>query len=336
MENEEPQEGSIVLYQADGRNVPVQVTYKDETFWMTQKGMAELFGVDSDTISVHLRNIYKEGELVKDATTEILSVVRNEGGRTVRRSLTFYNLDAIIAVGYRVNSKQATQFRIWATGVLHEYIVKGFALNDDMLKNGRPFGDDYFEELLARIRDIRTSERRFYQKITDLFSEVSWDYDPKSQTARDFFASFQNKMHYAITGLTAAEIITSRVDSSKANMGLTNWKGSPKGHPHAGDVAIAKNYLSKDELEALNTLTTGLLDLTEARVRRHTLTSMSECAELIDQYLRLAGMPLLEGKGNRGHKQAVDKAMDEYRKWDKTRENDFDKFVKGVEDGEPR
>ena len=336
MENETPQEGSIVLYQADGRNVPVQVAYHDETFWMTQKNIAALFDVNVRTISEHLKNIYETAELQQESTIRNFRIVRQEGSRQVAREISFYNLDAIIAVGYRVNSKQATQFRIWATSVLHEYIVKGFALNDDMLKNGRPFGDDYFEELLARIRDIRTSERRFYQKITDLFSEVSWDYDPKSQTARDFFASFQNKMHYAITGLTAAEIITSRVDSSKTNIGLTNWKGSPKGHPHAGDVAIAKNYLSKDELDALNTLTTGLLDLTEARVKRHTLTSMSECAELIDQYLRLAGMPLLEGKGNRGHKQAVDKAMDEYRKWDRMRENDFDKFVKGVEDGGPR
>lgn len=333
MESEEPQEGSIVLYQADGRNVPVQVTYKDETFWMTQSGIADLFSVTKQNISYHLKNIFDTGELDKEAVVKDFLTTAVDGKQY---HVAFYDLDAIIAVGYRVNSKQATQFRIWATSVLHEYIVKGFALNDDMLKNGRPFGDDYFEELLARIRDIRTSERRFYQKITDLFSEVSWDYDPKSQTARDFFAGFQNKMHYAITGLTAAEIITSRADSSKTNMGLTNWKGSPKGHPHAGDVAIAKNYLSKDELEALNTLTTGLLDLTEARVRRHTLTSMSECADLIDQYLRLAGMPLLEGKGNRGHNQAVDKAMDEYRKWDKARENDFDRFVKGVEDGGPR
>ena len=290
------QEGSIVLYQADGRNIPAQVVFLDETFWMTQKQMGELFGVSVPTISEHLGNIYDTAELQRDSTIRKIRTVRQEGDRQVSRDLAFYDLDAIIAVGYRVNSRQATQFRIWTTNVLREYIIKGFALNDDMLRNGRPFGEDYFEELLSRIRDIRTSERRFWQKITDLFSEVSWDYDPKSQTARDFFANFQNKMHYAITGQTAAEIIMARADSSKENMGLTCWKGSPKGHPHSADVTVAKNYLDERELDALNTLTTGLLDLTEARVKRRTLTSMSECAALIDRYIDLAGMPLLVGR----------------------------------------
>lgn len=324
-------EASIVLYQADGRNVPVRVTYRDDTFWMTQSGMAELFDTSQQNISLHMRNIYDTGELEEEATHKDFLCVRREGAREVRRNVSHYNLDAVIAVGYRVNSKSATRFRIWATGVLREYVVKGFALNDDMLKNGRPFGEDYFEELLARIRDIRVSERRFWQKITDLFSEVSWDYDPKSAVAREFFAGFQNKMHYAITGRTAAEIIMERADASKENMGLTNWKGSPEGHPHSADVTVAKNYLDERELDALNTLTTGLLDLTEARVKRRTLTSMSECAALIDKYIDLAGMPLLADRGRRGHDEAARKALDEYRKWDRLRESDFDRFAKSVE-----
>lgn len=218
---DEPQEGRIILYQEDGRNVPVEVTYWRETFWLTQQKMAELFNVTVPTINEHLKNIFSSGELTETSTIRKSRIVRQEGSRQVSREISFYNLDAIIAVGYRVNSRQATQFRQWATGILREYIVKGFALNDDMLKNGRPFGDDYFEELLDRIRDIRTSERRFWQKVTDLFSEVSYDYDPNSQTARDFFASCQNKMHYAVTHQTAAEIVMDRVDAGKPNMGLT-------------------------------------------------------------------------------------------------------------------
>lgn len=309
--------------------MPVEVTYWQETFWLTQQKMAELFDTSASNVSMHLKNIFVSGELEESSC-----VIKFRISEFNKKPTNFYNLDAIIAVGYRVNSKQATQFRQWATGVLREYIVKGFALNDDMLKNGRPFGNDYFEDLLARIRDIRTSGRRFWQKITDLFSEVSWDYDPKSQTARDFFASFQNKMHYAITGQTAAEIIMGRADSTKPNMGLTTWKGAPKGHPHSADVIVAKNYLNEEELTALNTLTTGLLDLTEARVRRHTLTSMEECAVLIDQYISLAGMPLLEGKGNRGHAQMERKALDEFRKWDTTRESDFDRFARELDSGQ--
>lgn len=328
---DEPQKGQIILYQEDGRNVPVEVTYWRETFWLTQQKMAELFNVTVPTINEHLKNIFSSGELTETSTIRKSRIVRQEGSRQVSREISFYNLDAIIAVGYRVNSRQATQFRQWATGILREYIVKGFALNDDMLKNGRPFGDDYFEELLDRIRDIRTSERRFWQKVTDLFSEVSYDYDPNSQTARDFFASCQNKMHYAVTHQTAAEIVMDRVDAGKPNMGLTTWKGAPKGHPRSTDVTVAKNYLNEREMKALNTLTTGLLDLVEARVLNHTLTSMEECATLIDQYISLSGMPLLEGKGNRGHEQMRRKALDEFHKWDAARESDFDRFAKGLD-----
>lgn len=322
----EPQEGRIILYQEDGRNVPVEVTYWRETFWLTQQKMAELFDTTASNISMHLKNIFESGEL-----DESSCLIKFRISEFNKKPTNFYNLDAIIAVGYRVNSRQATQFRQWATGILREYIVKGFALNDDMLKNGRPFGDDYFEELLDRIRDIRTSERRFWQKVTDLFSEVSYDYDPNSQTARDFFAGCQNKMHYAVTHQTAAEIVMDRADADKPNMGLTTWKGAPKGHPRSTDVTVAKNYLNEREMKALNTLTTGLLDLVEARVLNHTLTSMEECATLIDQYISLSGMPLLEGKGNRGHEQMKRKALDEFHKWDATRESDFDRFTKGLD-----
>lgn len=323
---DEPQEGRIILYQEDGRNVPVEVTYWRETFWLTQQKMANLFDTTTSNISMHLKNIFESGEL-----DESSCLIKFRISEFNKKPTNFYNLDAIIAVGYRVNSRQATQFRQWATGILREYIVKGFALNDDMLKNGRPFGDDYFEELLDRIRDIRTSERRFWQKVTDLFSEVSYDYDPNSQTARDFFASCQNKMHYAVTHQTAAEIVMNRVDAGKPNMGLTTWKGAPKGHPRSTDVTVAKNYLNEREMKALNTLTTGLLDLVEARVLNHTLTSMEECATLIDQYISLSGMPLLEGKGNRGHEQMRRKAIDEFHKWDAARESDFDRFTKGLD-----
>ncbi|WP_347010742.1 RhuM family protein [Bifidobacterium dentium] len=323
---DEPQEGRIILYQEDGRNVPVEVTYLKETFWLTQQKMAELFNTTTSNISMHLKNIFEAGEL--DETSCLIKFRISEFNK---KPTNFYNLDAIIAVGYRVNSKQATRFRQWATGILREYIIKGFAINDDMLKNGRPFGDDYFEELLDRIRDIRTSERRFWQKITDLFSEVSYDYDPNSRTARDFFASCQNKMHYAVTSRTAAEIVMERVDAGKPNMGLTTWKGAPKGHPRSTDVVVAKNYLNEREMKALNTLTTGLLDLVETRVLNHRLTSMEDCATLIDQYITLSGMPLLEGKGNRGHEQMKRKALDEFRKWDAARESDFDRFAKGLD-----
>ena len=241
---DEPQEGRIILYQEDGRNVPVEVTYRKETFWLTQQKMAELFNTTTSNISMHLKNIFEAGEL--DETSCLIKFRISEFNK---KPTNFYNLDAIIAVGYRVNSKQATRFRQWATGILREYIIKGFAINDDMLKNGRPFGDDYFEELLDRIRDIRTSERRFWQKITDLFSEVSYDYDPNSRTARDFFASCQNKMHYAVTSRTAAEIVMERVDAGKPNMGLTTWKGAPKGHPRSTDVVVAKNYLNEREMK---------------------------------------------------------------------------------------
>lgn len=323
-------EANIVLYQDDGRNVPVQVRYEDETFWLTQKDMAELFGVDVRTVSEHLKNIYDSGELVEEATIRKIRIVRQEGVRKVRREVVFYNLDAIIAVGYRVNSKRATKFRQWATGVLREFIIKGFALNDDMLKNGRPFGEDYFDELLVRIRDIRASERRFYQKITDLFQDISVDYDPKSRQARDFFANVQNRFHYAVSGHTAAEIIDERVDANKPHMGLTTWKGSPEGRIHSSDVTVAKNYLSEEELSHLNQLVSGFLDAAELRVRNHQTTTMAQCIELCDQYIMFTGGQQLQGKGTVSRKQADSKALAEFRKFNEAQLSDFDLFVQEV------
>ncbi|NEG72409.1 DNA-binding protein [Bifidobacterium ramosum] len=323
-------ETNIVLYQDDGRNVPVQVRYENETFWLTQKAMAELFDVNVRTVNEHLKNIYSSQELEESATIRNFRIVRREGNRTVNREVAFYNLDAIIAVGYRVNSMKATRFRQWATKTLREYIIKGFVLNDDMLRNGRPFGKDYFDELLRRIRDIRASERRFYQKITDLFQDISVDYDPKSQAARDFFANVQNRFHYAVSGHTAAEIINERADAGKPNMGLTTWKGSPEGRIHSSDVTVAKNYLSEDELSHLNQLVSGFLDAAELRVRNHQTTTMAECVELCNQYIMFTGGATLQGKGTVSKKQADAKAVAEFRRFNDTQESDFDRFVAEV------
>lgn len=333
-ESNNRQQAEIVLYQADGRNVPVQVSYWADTFWMPQKNMAELFGVDSDTISVHLRNIYREGELAKEPTTEIFSVVRNEGDRTVRRSITFYNLDAIIAVGYRVNSKQATQFRIWATSVLREYVIKGFALNDDMLKNGRPFGQDYFHELLQRVRDIRASEKRFYVQICEVFQEICTDYDKDAPIVRTFYKNVQNRFHYAVTQHTAPEIIHERADAGKPHMGLTTWKDAPDGRIHSSDVTIAKNYLSEDEINKLNRLSSGFLDMIESRIENMQTTTMSECLQLVNTYIQLTGGPLMPDIGKVTRKQADVKARAELARYNQSSPDqlsDFEKFARGLD-----
>jgi len=256
-------EHEIILYQIENTNICVNVIFKDETFWLTQKAMAELFGCSSDNISLHLKNIYSEEELFEEGTTEEFSVVQKEGKRNVNRTMNCYNLDAIIAVGYRVNSKKATRFRQWATKALKEYITKGFLLNDDMLKNGKPFGRDYFDELLERIREIRASERRAYQKITDVFEQCSYDYDKNSETTKAFYAFVQNKLHYAVTGKTAAELIYERVDAEKPTMGLTTWKDAPDGKILKRDIKIAKNYLNEKELSRLNRLVTMFIDYAE-------------------------------------------------------------------------
>ena len=323
------QKAEIILYQSDGANVPVQVRYMDETLWMPQKEIAELFGTTKQTISYHMGNIFKEGELAKEAVVkEILTTASD--GKNYR--VGFYNLDAIIAVGYRVSSKRATKFRQWATATLKEYITKGFVLNDDMLKNGAPFGKDYFDELLVRIRDIRASERRVYQKITDIFQECTFDYDRNSETARRFYATVQNKLHYAVTGHTAAEIVQDRSDPSQPNMGLSTWKGAPDGPIHSSDVTIAKNYLSEKEIRELNRLVTMFLDAAEDRAERHQLTSMEDCARLLDGFLEFNGRDVLQGVGHRNKKTADKIALErfaEYRKLqDETYENDFEKAVK--------
>ena len=323
------QKAEIILYQSDGANVPVQVRYMDETLWMPQKEIAELFDTTKQTISYHMGNIFKEGELAKEAVVkEILTTASD--GKNYR--VGFYNLDAIIAVGYRVSSKRATKFRQWATATLKEYITKGFVLNDDMLKNGQPFGKDYFDELLVRIRDIRASERRVYQKITDIFQECTFDYDRNSDIARRFYATVQNKLHYAVTGDTAAGIVQRRSDPALPHMGLTSWKGSPDGPIHSSDVTVAKNYLTEKEISDLNRLVTMFLDTAEMRAERHQLTSMEECVALLDGFLTFNGREVLKGLGDRNKKTAdkiAHERFDEYRKLqDATYENDFEKAVK--------
>ena len=328
----DPVSAEIILYQSEGVNVPVEVRYLDETFWLTQKEMADLFDTTPSNISMHLKHVFEDGELDEDE-----SLIKFRNPEFAKKPTNLYNLDAIIAVGYRVNSMRATKFRQWATKTLREYVVKGFVLNDDMLKNGAPFGKDYFDELLARIRDIRASERRFWLKITDVFQECCYDYDGNSDIAHEFFAAIQNKMHYAITGKTAAEIIMERTDASKPNMGLTSWKGSPEGRIHSSDVAIAKNYLAEGEIDDLNRLVSMFLDVVEDRTRRHQLTSMEECAQLVDDFLRFNGRGVLAGKGARSQDQAKRKAREQFalfqRIQDASYENDFERQAKRLEGG---
>lgn len=324
-----PIQAEIILYQSEGANVPVQVHYMNETLWMTQKEIAELFEKDKSTISRHMRNIFEEGELNREAVVAKIATTASDG-KTYQ--VDFYTLDAIIAIGYRVNSMRATRFRQWATATLKEYITKGFILNDDMLKNGQPFGKDYFDELLGRIRDIRASERRVWLKITDIFQECSFDYDKESTLAKHFYASVQNKMHYAVTGHTAAEIVQERSDPSKPNMGLTSWKGGPEGRIHSTDVTVAKNYLSEDEIRQLHRLVTMLLDTLEDRAERHVLTSMEDCEKLLNDFLTFSGRGVLTDLGNRNKKTADRIAKERFRefqnKQDQTYENDFERMVK--------
>lgn len=302
----------IVLYQLEDTNVYVNVIFEKETFWMTQRALAELFGCSTDNISLHLKNIYSEEELNETSTTEYFSVVQNEGNRNVSRNIKCYNLDAIIAVGYRVNSKKATRFRQWATKTLKEYITKGFVINDDMLKNGKPFGKDYFDELLERIREIRASERRAYQKITDVFEQCSYDYDKNSEVTKAFYAFVQNKLHFAVTGKTAAELIYERADSQKPAMGLTSWKDSPDGKILRRDIIIAKNYLNEKELSRLNRLVTMFIDYAELMAEDKILMSMQDWVDQINQFLANNRQNVLQGKGQVSHKNAMEKAEKEY------------------------
>ena len=331
------QEHEIVLYQIEDTNICVNVIFKDETFWMTQKAMAELFSVNVPAISKHLSNIFEEEELLKEATVSKMEIVQTEGNRKVKREQEFYNLDAIIAVGYRVNSKKATRFRQWATKTLKEYITKGFVLNDDMLKNGKPFGKDYFDELLERIREIRASERRAYQKITDVFEQCSYDYDKNSEITKNFYAFVQNKLHFAVTGKTAAELIFERADSEKPAMGLTTWKDAPNGKVLKHDIGIAKNYLNEKELSRLNRLVTMFIDYAELMAEDEILMSMQDWVDQTNQFLMNNRRKILSGKGKVSHDVAIEKANKEYEvfrvKQDREYVSEFDreveKYLKG-------
>ncbi len=323
-------ESNIIFYSTPNGQVSVQVQYEDGSFWLTQKRMAELFGVDVRTINEHLQNIYHSTELQKEATVRKIRIVQQEGQREVSRELDFYNLDAIIAVGYRVNSYQATQFRIWATNTLKEFIVKGFVMDDERLKQGSKFGKDYFDELLERIREIRASERRFYQKITDIYA-LSVDYDKHSPVTKEFFATVQNKLHWAITGKTAAEIIYTSADATKLYMGLTNWKHAPEGKILKSDALIAKNYLNEAHIKELNRIVSAYLDLAENRAERGT--NMQEWVGFLSQFLELSQYPILQDKGRVSALEARLKAEQEYETYRKIQDenyiSDFDREIKG-------
>ncbi len=321
-------ESEIIFYQGDDGNVKIEVFYLDETFWMTQKKIAELFGVQRPAITKHLKNIFESGELVEDSVSSILEHTAEDGKNY---KTIFYNLDTIIALGYRVNSNKATKFRIWATKVLKEFITKGFVLDDERLKQGKHFGKDYFDELLERIREIRASERRFYQKITDIYT-LSLDYDNSDILTKEFFAAVQNKLHWAITGKTAAEIIYNSADASKLYMGLTNWNHAPDGKILKSDIATAKNYLNEQHIKELNRIVSAYLDLAESRAERQIPTTMQEWANFLNQFLELSSFPILKDKGKVSAMEARVKAEQEYDKYrmiqDRNYESDFDKEIK--------
>ena len=326
------QQGEILLYNNDGEKEFVSVVFRDETFWLTQKAMAELFDVNVPAISKHLQNIYEEEELTRDATVSKMETVQEEGSRRVRRTLEHYNLDAIIAVGYRVNSKKATRFRQWATKTLKEYIQKGFVLNDEMLKNGRPFGRDYFDELLERIREIRASERRAYQKIADVFEQCSYDYDKNSETTRAFYAFVQNKLHFAVTGKTAAELI-----SERANPDSPTWKGAPDGKILKSDTLVAKNYLNEKEISRLNRLVTMFIDYAELMAEDQVPMSMEDWLRETDRFLTNNRRNVLEGKGRISREAAMKKVGAVYEEFRKKQDADYisdfdraiEKYLKG-------
>ena len=320
----------FLLYTVPNGSIKVEVLLSNETIWLTQKRMAELFGVGVAAISKHLDNIYASGELQREATVSILETVRQEGARQVARKLEYFNLDAVISVGYRVNSAQATQFRIWATQLIKEYIIKGFAMDDERLKNGRFFGQDYFRELLERVRSIRASERRIYQQITDIFAECSIDYDPKSETTRLFYAHVLDKFHFAITGQTAAEIISRQADASKPLMGLSTYKNAPAGRVLKSDTLVAKNYLSESDIKKLERAVAAFFDYIERIIEQRTTFTMAGFAESVDKFLAFNEYRILEGHGNISREQAEQKALAEYEKFNKQQriESDFDRQIK--------
>ena len=320
----------FLLYTAPNGAIKVEVLLSNETIWLTQKRMAELFGVGVAAISKHLENIYESGELQREATLSVLETVQQEGVRQVTRKLEYYNLDAVISVGYRVNSAQATQFRIWATALIKEYIIKGFAMDDERLKNGRYFGKDYFRELLERVRSIRASERRIYQQITDIFAECSSDYDPKSETTRLFYAHVQDKFHFAITGHTAAEVIALNADASKPLMGMSTYKNAPDGRVLKSDAAVAKNYLSEADIKKLERAVSAFFDYIEGIIERRNTFTMESFAESVNKFLAFNEYRILEGFGTVSRQQAEQKAFAEYEKFNKQQriESDFDREVK--------
>ncbi len=321
-------ESEILFYQSDEGKVNIEVFYHNESFWMTQKKMGELFDVQRPAITKHLKNIFVSGELAENSVSSILEHTANDGKNY---KTTFYNLDVIIAIGYRVNSHQATKFRIWATQTLKEFIIKGFVLDDERLKQGKRFGKDYFDELLERIRDIRASERRFYQKITDIYA-LSADYDKTDKLTKDFFATVQNKLHWAITGKTAAEIIYSSADASKLFMGLVNWKHVPNGKILKSDITIAKNYLNEQHIKELNRIVSAYLDLAENRAERYIHTTMKDWINFLHQFLKLSQYPILKNKGKVNALEAKLKAEQEFDKYRKIQDmnysSDFDKEIK--------
>jgi hypothetical protein len=329
-------ESNIILYTSNNGEVSIQVQYEDGTFWLTQKRMAELFGVNVRTINEHIQNLYQSAELKSERTIRKIRIVQMEGNRNVERELTFYHLDTIIAVGYRVNSNQAIQFRQWATTTLNEFITKGYVLDKNRLKQGPQFGHDYFKELLEDIREIRASERRFYQKITDIYA-LAIDYDKDAPETKLFFSSVQNKLHWAISGKTAAEIIYNTADAEKLHMGLTTWRNAPNGKIMKSDVSIAKNYLDQKHLTAINRLVSAYLDIAEDRAEQEIPTSMYEWSKILDAFLNVTGRPVLEGPGSISALEAKLKAEREYEsfrpKQDSEYISDFDEEIKRLKGG---
>ena len=329
MSNEVIKQINFLIYD----EAQVKAVLKDESIWLSQKGMAELFSVNVSAISKHLKNIFSEGELTQSATVSILEIVQIEGGRSIKRNVEFYNLDAIISVGYRINSTKATKFRIWATNVLKEFIKKGFVLDDERLKQGQNiFGKDYFTELLERVRSIRASERRIWQKITDIFAECAFDYDKNSELTKSFFATIQNKFHYAITGQTAPEIIFSRADANIQNMGLMTWKNSPNGRILKSDTIIAKNYLNEKQIKQLERAVSGYFDYIEDLIEREIAFDMQSFIASVNEFLAFRKYDILEDKGSVSRKTAESKAFSEYDEFNKTQKinSDFDKFIKEI------
>ena len=339
MTDQDPKAGELILYRTADNAVRIEVLYESETFWLDQRRMAELFGVDFRTVSYHLKEVYAAGELPPEATLQRVWRVQREGNRDVRREIEIYNLDAIISVGYRVNSAQATQFRIWATQTLREFITKGFVLDDERLKLNKRFGKDYFDELIERVREIRASERRFYLKITDIYEQCSIDYDRHAETTQTFFKTVQNKLHWAVTGKTAAELIAARADAAKPSMGLTTWKNAPKGKIQKGDVGIAKNYLIEHEIKELERIVSMYLDYAENQAARQIPMKMADWVAKLDAFLQFNEYDVLANAGKVSAEMAQRLAKAQYDQFrvrqDRAFVSDFEAEVQRIESKRP-